>query len=59
MLNLLLSLGFSYIFMVSMNGFVVGGGITRDGLELVGERYGVCTSSLLVLYPLHCRFVAS
>jgi hypothetical protein len=41
MLNLLLSLGFPYIFMVSMNGFVVGGGITRDGLELVGERYGV------------------
>lgn len=26
--------------MVSLNGFV-GGGITRDGLELVGERYGV------------------
>lgn len=36
-----------------MNGFV-GDGITRDGLELVGERYGVCyvmcTTSFLVLY---------
>lgn len=31
---------FLTIFMVSMNGFV-GGGITRDGLELVGERYGL------------------
>lgn len=31
---------FLTIFMVSMDGFL-GGGITRDGLELVGERYGV------------------
>jgi len=31
---------FRCIFMVSINVFV-GSGITRDGLELVGERYGM------------------
>lgn len=38
--KLVANLIFVYLYN-SMNGFV-GDGITRDGLELVGERYGVC-----------------